>query len=139
MLIPFSNAYLYSNTDAPFLLVGLCVWWKTLKTLQVFFTQPKLSVPNDARWWIAPILMEQSESSVSIIVSKHFLPMPLLCWLGSSFCKGFVNCKSEITGDSFLLFENPTCLIMFQVCRNCWNVSHFTKRRMSCYNQYNWI
>lgn len=41
--------------------------WKLWK---VFFTRSKLSVPNDAKWWIAPILIEQSGPSVSIILLK---------------------------------------------------------------------
>lgn len=55
--------------------------------------------------------------------STHFPSTLLLCWLASIICKDFVNCKSEITGDSFLLFENQTCLIIFQVCRNYLNVN----------------
>lgn len=77
-----------------------------LKTLKGLLYKTKLSVPNDAKWWIAPILiLEQSGPSVSIILVQT-LPIHalLLCWLAALFV-GTVNCKSEITGDSFLLFE----------------------------------
>lgn len=40
------------------------VHWKLCK----FFTQSKLSAPNDAKWWIAPILIEQLGPSFSIIL-----------------------------------------------------------------------
>lgn len=119
-----SQQYLYFNSDVPFLLTSALCWLKKhWKLWKVFFTRFKLSVPNDAKWWIAPILIEQSGPSVSIILVQTLPIHVIVVLISSIICKDFVNCKSEITGDSFLLFENWTCLIIFQVCKNYWNVN----------------
>lgn len=68
-IIPFSNQYLYFLTGVPiFIHQCIVLTEEHLKLWKVFFIPSKLSVPNGAKWWIAPILIEQSGPSLSIIL-----------------------------------------------------------------------